>query len=411
MKLIYLNMVFFRNFFIFVCFMFFLTPSAFALVSEGRPGVPYFDMPLFLQKKVIENNKVVAVSLGFTDPKDNSDLCLNRMDVFGGLEKFRDLPENKWVLVDFELQSVLVAEGFAGDADVSWVKACPDVDTCIEWGQERGADPEELQRRATVPRPDVTVKANLEDISQRLELGRKLVKAARCRGCHDLEGTGPTYAPSLTWKRIKYTEGWLDKYLKNPYRMRPAMDNLMMLKYTSPNAVPHLQPAELAVVADYLEDAAVTSAPANDQRLELWEDYDCYGCHVKLYQAKPLVFQPTAIPDQTKALITASVAMQSCLGCHPFGNLKTLNPLPPGHVNAFAPDLLLSFEKLNLDFLSSFLANPAYLVPATRMPNLGLNDGQILEMRNTALHIKEAIDSGEITPVHTYYELEKQPRH
>jgi len=409
MKTIHKKLFLLRTLVMFFGLILLLPACALALVSEGRPGVPYFDMVLFLQKKVIEDNKVVAASLAFADPKENEDLCLNRMDVFGGLEKFRNIPDNNWVLVDLELQSVLVAEGFAGDADVSWVKACPDVDTCIEWGKERGLDPQELERRANVPRPKATVKANLETISQRLETGRKLVKAARCRGCHNLEGTGPEHAPSLTWKRNKYDRGWLKEYLKHPYRMRPAMDDLMMLKYTSPNAVPSLQQVELEVDADYLERAAVTSAPASDQRRELWEDYDCLGCHVKEYKSKPLVFQPTPIPDKTKTMIMASQVMQSCLGCHSFGDLTTIETLPTGHVNAFAPDLLLSFEKLNLDFISSFLANPAYLVPLTKMPDLGFNDDQILEVRNIALHIKEAIAAGEIIPVYTYYELEKKP--
>lgn len=82
-----------RSQIIFICIFLLLPNHAFALVSEGRPGNPYFDQVLFLQKKVIEDNKVVAVSLAFTDPRSNEDLCLNRMDVFGGLEMFRAIPE------------------------------------------------------------------------------------------------------------------------------------------------------------------------------------------------------------------------------------------------------------------------------------------------------------------------------
>ena len=124
-----------RAFVIFLCPLLLLPNHVSALVSEARSSVPYFDQVLFLQKKVIESNKVVAASLAFADPRHSEDLCLNRMDVFAGLEKFRDIPENSWVLVDFQLQSLLIAEGFAGDADVSWVKDCPDVDTCMEWAK------------------------------------------------------------------------------------------------------------------------------------------------------------------------------------------------------------------------------------------------------------------------------------
>ena len=399
-----------RAFVIFLCPLFLLSNHVSALVSEARPSVPYFDQVLFLQKKVIENNKVVAASLAFADPRNNEDLCLNRMDVFGGLEKFRNIPENNWVLVDFNLQSLLIAEGFAGDADVSWVKACPDVDTCLEWGKERGLNPKEQERRANFPRPKETVKANLEDISQRLKLGRKLVKAARCRGCHNIEGSGPNHAPSLTWRRIKYDMAWLENYLKAPYRMRPAMDNLMMLNYTSPNAMPSLQQEEVEAIAAYLEKVAIASAPGKNLRKELWEDYDCFSCHVKLYKSKPLTFQPTPLPEKTKTTLRASSTMALCLGCHAFAEMSTVKQISVGSANAFAPDLLLSFEKLNLDFISNFLANPTHLVPLSKMPNLGLNDAQILEIREIAVQIKEAIYSAEIKPNHVHYNLEKMPR-
>lgn len=399
-----------RAFVIFLCPLLLLPNHVSALVSEARPSVPYFDQVLFLQKKVIESNKVVAASLAFADPRRNEDLCLNRMDVFAGLEKFRDIPENSWVLVDFELQSLLIAEGFAGDADVSWVKDCPDVDTCMEWGKERGLNPKEQERRANFPRPKETVKASLEGISQRMELGRKLVKAARCRGCHNLEGSGPNHAPSLTWKRIKYDRAWLENYLKAPYRMRPAMDNLMMLNYTSPNAMPSLQQEEVEAIAAYLEGVAIASAPDKNQKNELWEDYDCFSCHVKLYKSKPLDFQPTPLPEKTKTILRASSTMSLCLGCHAFADVSTVEQVSAGSAKAFAPDLLLAFEKLNIDFISSFLANPTHLVPLSQMPNLGLNGDQILEIRDIVEQIKEAIDSGEIEPNHLHYNLEKMPR-
>jgi len=76
-----------RSQIIFLCAILLLPIDTPALISEGRPGNPYFDQVLFLQKKIIENDKVVAVSLAFTDPRNNEDLCLNRMDVFDGLEK------------------------------------------------------------------------------------------------------------------------------------------------------------------------------------------------------------------------------------------------------------------------------------------------------------------------------------
>lgn len=388
-----------------------LVSPAFALVSEGRPGVPYFNHVLFLQKKVMVGNEVKAASLAYSDPRsDDRELCLNSIDVFGGLELFRDIPERRWVLVDYEIQSILVSEGFLGDADVFAVTACPDIDQCIAWSDARNADPAERQRQAEKPRAATTQSASLDEIQNGLAAGRSLVKSARCRGCHNIEGFGPEHAPSLNWKRIKYEPGWLDAYLAAPWRMRPAMNSLMMPRYTSPNAEPKLLPVELAAVANYLANVATASAPDERFSSELWTGYDCFGCHARIYREQPLVFEPTPVPAGLRAAVAAAPVMQTCLGCHPFGDLKTVAPLPPGAPNAFASDLLLAFEKLALNYLAAFLENPAYVEPQTRMPNLGLDAASIEQVRTVSRAVKEAIASGELKPIHTGYQIEKRSK-
>ncbi len=386
-----------------------LSAPASALVSEGRPGVPYFNHVLFLQKKVMVGDEVKAASLAYSDPRaDNRELCQNSIDVYGGLQLFRDVPERRWVMVDYEMQSILVDEGFLGDADVFAVTVCADVDQCIALSKARNADPAEQQRQAAQPRAAVTVRASLDDIQNSLEAGRRLVKSARCRGCHSIEGFGPEHAPSLRWKRVKYESGWLDAYLKAPWRMRPAMSHLMMPRYTSANAEPKLQPAEISAVANYLANVATASAPDERFREELWEDYDCFACHTRIYREKPLTFVPTPVPADLREKVAAAPVMQTCLGCHPFGDLKTVEPLPQGTPNAFASDLLLAFEKLTLNYLGDFLGNPAYVEPKTRMPNLGLDAASIDQVREVARAVKEAIDSGALKPVHTLYTIEKR---
>jgi len=390
-------------------FTFFFAGVAISLVSEGRPGVPYYGHVLFLQNKVIENGEVVAVSLAFSDPRnDHIESCNNRIDVFGGLELFRNIPEQNWVLVDYELQSILIADGFAGDADVFKVSACADVATCLDMSEHIKSNAPKQKTEPERPRPKSTVKVNFESVQQRLEIGRKLVKAARCRGCHSLEGVGPKHAPSLTWKRSKYEEGWLENYLRAPFRMRPAMSDLMMLKYTSPNAMPNLKPEELDLVVEYLTNAAIASAPSEQFRRELWQDYDCFSCHTRLYREKPLAFIPTHIPPEIREKAESSQTFKSCLVCHPFGNMRTVEHGPVGSPNVYATDLLFAFEKITLNYLASFLADPAYLEPGTRMPNLALDSQQINDIRELARHVKEAISNGSLKPNRSFYEMEKQ---
>ncbi|MBW2505233.1 MAG: c-type cytochrome [Deltaproteobacteria bacterium] len=310
-------------------------------------------------------------------------------------------------MVDYELQSILIDNGFNGDADVFNVSACEDLETCLSLSEERNSDPQAQKLHASRPRAKSTVKANFETIQEQLELGRKLVKAARCRGCHNLEGFGPDHAPSLTWKRFKYEEHWLEHYIQSPYRMRPAIGDLMMLKYTSPNAKPSLKTEELSIVAKYLTNVATASAPSDRYLRELWQGYDCYECHTRLYKTEPIEFTPTPIPQEIRESFQANQSLQQCINCHPFGDLHSIKPQDPPGPNAFATDLVFVFEKLSINYLGAFLQNPSYLEPQSQMPNLGLSEKQINDILDFARGFKGAIENGNLSPNRTYYEMKK----
>jgi mono/diheme cytochrome c family protein len=394
---------------IFLVSLIFLPGPAFALVSEGRPGVTYFNHPLFLETKQMNGDQVNWVTLAYGDSRQGGLDCRNVVDVFAGREYFRDVPEKSWVLVDYELQSILIEEGFAGDADVSRVIPCGGPAECSNLSARLNSDPLELAQRKSRPAPGQTKKAELGDLSAELETGRQLVKAGRCRGCHILEGFGAEHAPSLTWKRYKYEPGWLDAYLLAPYRLRPAMDDLMMLDYTSPNAVPNLKGPEVKAVAQFLPRVAWAKTPADRFRGEPWESYDCFDCHTRLYREEPLAFQPTPVAEPLRQRLAASATMQLCLTCHAFGDLKTVAPAPrEGNPNVFAPDLLLAIEKLEVNYLVSFVRDPNYLQPDAAMPALGLNEEQMAEVRRLAVAVKEAIAAGTLRPVHVPYRMRKQ---
>lgn len=388
-----------------LCLMVLLPQSVAALVAGERPGIQYADQVLFLEKKIVEDGKVVWITLAYEDPRA-SKTCRNFFDVLGGRELFADIPEKSWLLVDFELRSLVVDSGFSGDADVTSVLVCNDYTACCRERDERAA------ARPVVPSPLVEEKptqdkpATLDEVGERLLVGRRLVKAARCRGCHSLEGFGADHAPSLTWRRHKYEPNWLAEYLAAPYRMRPAMNNLMMLAYTSPNAVPNLQPSELEAVADYLQQLAWMTSPAKDFRLEPWQNYNCFDCHTRLIKEKPFAFAPTPISGSLSEKVTASASLRSCLACHAFGDEKKADdlaaPMP------LAPDLLLAVEKLHIDYLQAYLEDPGYVQPGSQMPRLNLTEAQLSELRQLFKEFKESLATGEIKPAYRYYRMEKE---
>jgi mono/diheme cytochrome c family protein len=388
-------------------FLLLLCPTvAPALVSEGRPGIPYFNHVFFLDQKVVEGGVVTWVTLAYVDTREQALECRNKIDVFAGKELFAEVPAKSWILVDYELQSILVEEGFIGDADVFKVTRCTDVDACCALRDRLNADPEQAARQARHTRPAKTKAVRLGDIEDQLETGRQLVKSARCRGCHSIEGFGAAHAPSLTWKRYKYEKGWLEAYLRAPYRLRPAMTDLMMLKFTSPNAQPSLQPVEADAVADYLAKVAWTKAPAARFRGEPWAGYDCYDCHRKLYREEPLVFVPTPVPAPLRERLDTSAVLQSCLACHAFGDYRQ-HPAASGQQSpfVFAPDLLLAMEKLETNYFVSYVRDPDYLQPGATMPKLGLGEKPLEELKSLVLAVKKAIAGGELRPVHNYYEM------
>lgn len=392
-----------------VLLLLFWPSLALGLVSEGRPGIPYFGHVLFLDQKIVEGGEVSWVTLAYGDAASGDLQCGNRIDVFSGKELFRDVAEKTWVLVDYQLQSILIDDGFFGDADVFQVQACSDVDQCCDLRDRLAQDPAELARRAKWARPQSTKPANLSQIAEELEVGRQLVKAARCRGCHQIEGFGAEHAPSLTWKRYKYEEGWLEAYLESPYRMRPGLSNLMMLKYSSPNARPSLQSKEIAAVARFLPKVAWTKSPADRFIQEPWQSYDCYDCHVRLYQQRPLEFVPTVVPELLRKQVQATAGFDRCLSCHSFGDLRPPAPAvgAPGP-NAFAPDLLLTMEKLEVNYFLNFVQDPGYLQPGARMPKMPLSESEQAGLRRMMIGVKEAIADGSLRPVHSYYQMEQQ---
>lgn len=373
-----------------------------ALVSEARPGIAYVAQAMFVEKKIVEAGQVAWVTLAYVDPRASRD-CNNLIDVFDGRELFDQIPEKSWVLVDFSLRSLVIQAGFAGDADVSRVIPCSDEQACRELQAQ-------YQRPQKEGEAVSGAAGDLVDAGRRLTLGRDLVKAARCRGCHKIEGFGAEHAPSLTWRRAKYRRGWLEGYLAAPYRLRPAMTSLMMLRYTSPLAQPSLQPQELMLVADFLQRLAWFTPPAGRYRLEPWKTYRCQPCHARLYAERPLTFEPSAVSSAVRRELANHRTFEACLACHTFGDLRTVDAWSgPPYPFPMAPDLLLALEKLRLDYFIDYVRDPAYLQPDSSMTRLGFTELQLEDVEAWGRLIQHDIERGMLHPLHRYYRMQKSP--
>jgi mono/diheme cytochrome c family protein len=167
--------------------------------------------------------------------------------------------------------------------------------------------------------------------------GRTLMQERNCVGCHPVEDTGgdlvklvaePTLGPPLlTPEGARVQAGWLRTFLHEPQTVRPWLDVRMPTFGLSDDDVER--------VGTYLrgiapENPAPAAAPAG------------------------------VTAESGKALFD----LLKCQQCHVLGSIPKDQP-----TSNLAPDLRLARERLQPDWILSWLRNPGAILPGTRMPS------------------------------------------
>jgi len=172
-----------------------------------------------------------------------------------------------------------------------------------------------------------------------LRAGRNLTQRRNCVACHVIEGNGgdyqrlvsdPTLAPPLlTPEGAKVQPDWLYAFLRGPITIRPWL-NVRMPTF-------HFADPQLNEVIGY-------------------------------FQAIPNQIQPF----RTVEVVNASTAapggrelfeMLKCQQCHVLGAIPRDQPTAN-----LAPDLRMTPERLNPEWIEEWLKNPQRIQPGTRMP-------------------------------------------
>ncbi len=121
------------------------------------------------------------------------------------------------------------------------------------------------------------------EITEEVDMGKKLWHKYDCIGCHTILGNGSYYAPDLTKVTVNKPEGYLEKFLMNPRKVKPkaAMPDLGITRDEAKKLVAFLDwiskvdtngwPPE-PVLARYKlpESPGVT----------VYQKYDCSACHM-----------------------------------------------------------------------------------------------------------------------------------
>lgn len=112
------------------------------------------------------------------------------------------------------------------------------------------------------------------------ETGKKIVEEIGCLGCHQIDGTGNTFAPDLSRIGGKVSRDWLFAWVKNPqdYLPKTSMPNLRLDDEQAAHVSAYLMTlgakAERPGLAEKLADNKVVEAGNR-----LIGRYGCYGCH------------------------------------------------------------------------------------------------------------------------------------
>ena len=167
--------------------------------------------------------------------------------------------------------------------------------------------------------------------------GRTLVQERNCVGCHQVEGMGGDFValvaepalgpPLLTPEGSRVQAGWLRGFLQQPRTIRPWLSVRM---------------PTFALSDD--DSGAGGQLPARHRAVEPRPVRGSSGCDAG---------------GQGKELFD----LLKCQQCHVLGDIPRDQP-----ASNLAPDLRMTRERLQPEWILAWLRNPAAILPGTRMP-------------------------------------------
>jgi mono/diheme cytochrome c family protein/archaellum component FlaC len=170
--------------------------------------------------------------------------------------------------------------------------------------------------------------------------GRTLVHRRNCVGCHVIEGDGGDFVklvadpslgpPMLTPEGARVQSDWLYAFLRGPITIRPWLDVRMPTF--------GLDDQNLNSVIRYFGAVSNTIGPFQTHEVNAANRTD---------------------PAAGKQLFE----LLKCQQCHVLGAIPKDQP-----TSNLAPDLRMSSERLQPDWIIAWLKNPAAILPGTRMP-------------------------------------------
>ena len=194
------------------------------------------------------------------------------------------------------------------------------------------------------------------------QTGADLVQK-QCVACHSIKSSELTEqdriqqkGPALDYAGIKYRQDWLQEWLQNPERIRPGgmiaanhtivTDEGDVIDEESLSNHVSLSAAEATSIAEYLMTLTAKS--------EL---------------VTPGEYKPKKVSQRMAAMNFSK--FKGCSSCHQDDE---------GIGGVSGPELYTSYNRLNPDFMVSFIRNPLAWEDVSPMPHVGLKDKEIYKL-------------------------------
>jgi len=208
------------------------------------------------------------------------------------------------------------------------------------------------------------IAATLISVNQvQADSGDSLLKE-RCASCHDL--TGPAAqtveeawqrkAPDLFYAGVKYKREWLSTWLTKPTRIRPMGHHYFKHIKSSPKG-------DLIDRSSLLKHPVLTAAESKKATTAL---LNLTASPVQLKQDE---FNGKSISMSFGEMVFDK--FNGCLACH---------QIEPGYGGVSGPELYTAANRLQEDFLVSFIRSPQAWSPKSPMPNRHIKEANIQKL-------------------------------
>jgi mono/diheme cytochrome c family protein len=182
-----------------------------------------------------------------------------------------------------------------------------------------------------------------------------------CGGCHDLSGPGVTTVagvrarkgPDLFYAGNKYRQEWMAQWLQAPYRIRPAGMYYGRHIRSTPDG-------------DVIDEATLNPHMVLDRT-----QAEKVAAYLMTLKAKSGLIEPGAYKPGKISLSMGELMFdkfRGCLACH---------QIEPGYGGLSGPEVYTVANRLQADYLVSFMRRPMAWDPRTFMPDKHLKETDV----------------------------------